>query len=116
MLQKMRNARGQSTLEYAVLVVIIIAALLSLQAYIKRGVQGRLRKSTDDIGDQFATTGTSTYSRTVNSSSKTHDTVSTTGVTSSTLLDTKYVNTAENVTLDNATTEYGAGSGSFGAH
>ncbi len=46
--------KGQSTLEYAVLIIIIIAALLSIQMYIKRGVQGRLKASTDDIGDQFS--------------------------------------------------------------
>ncbi len=46
--------KGQSTLEYAVLIIIIVAALLSIQMYIKRGVQGRLKTSTDDIGDQFS--------------------------------------------------------------
>ena len=33
--------QGQSVLEYAILMVIVIAALLSLQVYIKRGIQGR---------------------------------------------------------------------------
>jgi uncharacterized protein (UPF0333 family) len=46
--------RGQSTLEYAILILVIIAALISIQAYIKRGVQGRLKSATDDIGDQFS--------------------------------------------------------------
>lgn len=49
-----KNKKGQSTLEYAILIIIIIAALLSLQTYVKRGVQGRLKSSTDDIGDQFS--------------------------------------------------------------
>ena len=49
-----RCKRGQSTLEYAVLIIIIIGALLSIQVYIKRGVQGRLKQATDDIGDQFS--------------------------------------------------------------
>jgi len=49
-----RWKRGQSTLEYAVLIIIIIGALLSIQVYIKRGVQGRLKQATDDIGDQFS--------------------------------------------------------------
>ncbi len=49
-----RRKRGQSTLEYAVLIIIIIGALLSIQVYIKRGVQGRLKSATDDIGDQFS--------------------------------------------------------------
>lgn len=52
-----KNKKGQSTLEYAILIIIIIAALLSLQAYIKRGVQGRLKSATDDIGDQYSGDG-----------------------------------------------------------
>lgn len=49
-----RRKKGQSTLEYAILIIIIIGALLSIQIYIKRGVQGRLKQATDDIGDQFS--------------------------------------------------------------
>jgi flagellar basal body-associated protein FliL len=49
-----RKKKGQSTLEYAILIIIIIGALLSIQVYIKRGVQGRLKSATDDIGDQFS--------------------------------------------------------------
>ncbi len=54
MIAYLNRHRGQSTLEYAVLIIIIIAALLSIQVYIKRGVQGRLKSSTDEIGDQFS--------------------------------------------------------------
>ncbi|MBF0483766.1 MAG: hypothetical protein HQL25_03560 [Candidatus Omnitrophica bacterium] len=49
-----RRNRGQSTLEYAILIIIIAAALLSIQAYIKRGLQGRLKSATDDIGGQYS--------------------------------------------------------------
>ena len=49
-----KRKRGQSTLEYAILIIIIIGALLSIQVYIKRGIQGRLKSATDDIGDQFS--------------------------------------------------------------
>jgi len=45
---------GQSTLEYAVLIVVIIAALIAMQVYLKRGIQGRMRESTDQIGEQFS--------------------------------------------------------------
>jgi len=51
MLQFLNQKRGQSTLEYAVLIVVIIGALLTIQTYIKRGVQGRLKSAADDIGD-----------------------------------------------------------------
>ncbi len=53
MLRKMKS-KGQSTLEYAVLIVVIIAALIAMQVYLKRGVQGRMRESSDQIGDQFS--------------------------------------------------------------
>ena len=49
-----KKTRGQSTLEYAVLIIIVIGALLSIQVYIKRGVQGRLKSATDDIGEQYS--------------------------------------------------------------
>jgi len=54
MFKFLRKMKGQSTLEYAVLIIIVIGALLSIQVYIKRGVQGRLRSATDDIGDQYS--------------------------------------------------------------
>jgi hypothetical protein len=54
MLQYLNQKRGQSTLEYAVLIVVIIGALLTIQVYIKRGVQGRLKSAADDIGDQYS--------------------------------------------------------------
>jgi uncharacterized protein (UPF0333 family) len=47
------NRKAQSTLEYAVLIAIIVAAFLTMQIYMKRGVQGKLRSAADQIGDQF---------------------------------------------------------------
>jgi hypothetical protein len=46
--------KSQSTLEYAVVTVCVVAALLAIQVYIKRGIQGRLRSNTDSIGEQYA--------------------------------------------------------------
>ena len=83
MFKFLRKMRGQSTLEYAVLIIIIIGALLAIQVYVKRGVQGRLRSAADDIGDQFSPGNTNvTKSTTVGSS--TRDTFIS-GVTNSTL-------------------------------
>jgi hypothetical protein len=39
--------------------------LLSLQTYIKRGIQGRLKSATDDIGDQFSAGNTNVQKQTV---------------------------------------------------
>lgn len=53
-MRKCFSKRGQSTLEYAVLIVVIIAALIAMQVYLKRGIQGRMRESSDQIGEQFS--------------------------------------------------------------
>lgn len=60
-----RNA-AQSTIEFAVLIIVIIAAFIAMQVYLKRGVQGRLRGSIDSIGEQYdpqATTSSFQVSR-----------------------------------------------------
>jgi len=49
----MRALRGQSLLEYCILLVIIIAAFVTMQIYMKRGVQGRWKDSVDQLGDQY---------------------------------------------------------------
>ena len=70
-----RRKKGQSTLEYAILIIIIIGALLSIQVYIKRGVQGRLKQATDDIGDQFSV-GNQNVLMTTHTTSTSQDTFS----------------------------------------
>jgi uncharacterized protein (UPF0333 family) len=54
------HKKGQSTLEYAIIVAVVVAALFAIQIYMKRGVQGKLRQSTDDIGAQFEANATGT--------------------------------------------------------
>lgn len=46
--------KGQSTLEYVILFGFVVAALLAMGVYMKRGFQGRLRESTDQIGEQYS--------------------------------------------------------------
>lgn len=50
----MSGRRGQSTVEYAVTIAAVIAALLGMQVYIKRGMSGRLRDAADSLGEQYA--------------------------------------------------------------
>jgi len=45
---------GQSTLEYALIIAVVIAAFLAINAYMKRGIQGKLRESIDEIGEQYS--------------------------------------------------------------
>lgn len=49
----LRNRRGQSTLEYALVIAAAVAALLALNIYLRRGISGRLKESSDQIGKQF---------------------------------------------------------------
>ena len=47
------NKGGQAILEYAVITVCVIAALLAMQVYVKRGISGSLRGSADQLGKQY---------------------------------------------------------------
>lgn len=49
-----KHKKAQSTLEYAILIVVVIMALIAGQAILKRGIQGRLKQSADDIGQQYS--------------------------------------------------------------
>ena len=49
----MLNRKGQSLIEYAVLIVIILGVFVAMKDYIKRGFQGRWKSSVDDLGDQY---------------------------------------------------------------
>lgn len=60
------NKKAQSTLEYALLIGVIVAGLIAMQLYLKRGYQGKLRESSDQIGAQYSpswTTGKSTVTK-----------------------------------------------------
>ena len=58
---------GQGTLEYAVVLAAVSAALLAMQIYVKRGIAGELRRAADSTGEQYDpknTTGTITLAST----------------------------------------------------
>ena len=108
MLRWLRNKRGQSTVEYAVLIVVVIAALLTIQNYVKRGVQGRLKSSADDIGDQYSEGNMNMMKRT-KSSSRMHDTFQA-GVSNSAIIDRgESTNTEERAVVVNDVQEYWGG-------
>jgi hypothetical protein len=55
------KTKGQTTLEVVILIGFVVAALIAMGVYMKRGIQGRLRESTDQVGEQYSagyTTGT----------------------------------------------------------
>jgi Flp pilus assembly pilin Flp len=44
-----RNRKAQSTAEYAVLIALVVAAVVGMQTYVKRGVQARVKDASDDF-------------------------------------------------------------------
>ena len=107
MLKFLRKKKGQSTLEYAVLIIIVIGALLSIQVYIKRGIQGRLKSSSDDIGDQFSV-GNTNVTKTTTVSSRVHEGKKW-GAKATTFLDPEVTTTQMNQEIINAEREYWGG-------
>lgn len=71
---RLLRLQGQTVLEYAAVLAMIVAALLSMQLYVKRGISGRLRGATDSIGPPYAPKET-TSSSTLNTSSDTTTTL-----------------------------------------
>ena len=46
---------GQSLLEYALMIVVLLVVIVAMNLYFKRGLQGRWKQTTDQIGEQFTT-------------------------------------------------------------
>ena len=99
-----KKTKGQSTLEYAVLIIIVIGALLSIQIYIKRGVQGRLKSATDDIGDQYSPGNTNVRMRRHVFSHSNETFLK--GETKSTLIENEVTTDDSNMEIVNATQEF----------
>lgn len=104
MLKFLRKRKAQSTLEYAVLIIIVIGALLSIQMYIKRGVQGRLRQASDDIGDQYSV-GNMNMTRVTKFHSHTSETYNQ-GIQNTILLGDEYTNVTYTINIINMEQEF----------
>lgn len=70
----MLNRKGQSTLEYALIIAVVVAGLLLMQHYVRRGYAGRLKSASDDMGEQYDPT-TYTGNFNVHQESETRQTV-----------------------------------------
>lgn len=66
MLRLLRKTKAQSTAEYAILIGLVVATIIGIQTYVKRGLQGRFKDATDDYvnGVGSDTTNWSTISST----------------------------------------------------
>lgn len=99
MLKFLRKRKAQSTMEYAVLIIIVIGALLSIQQYLKRGLQGRMRQAADDIGDQYSV-GNMNMTRVTRFYSRTNETYKK-GVQNTILIDNETTNVLYNIEIIN---------------
>ncbi len=52
--QKNLRRKAQSFMEYSLLIACFVAAILGLQIYLKRTMQGKFREAADGIGGQYA--------------------------------------------------------------
>ena len=43
----LRHRKAQSTAEYVIVLGLIVAAVIAMQTYVKRGLQGRIRDAVD---------------------------------------------------------------------
>ena len=73
-------------MEYALVIGTVVAALVGTQAYIKRGIQGRLREAADSLGQQYEPKNTNSTSNLIINS----NTASITKTLSENDLNTKY--------------------------
>lgn len=48
-----KKLKGQSTLEYVMMIGFVVAALILIGIYVHRGMQGKLHESADQIGEQY---------------------------------------------------------------
>ncbi|MDP8265721.1 MAG: hypothetical protein P9M07_02110 [Candidatus Aceula meridiana] len=95
-IRKRKKTKGQSTLEYAVLIVVVLGALMAVQQYIARGIQGRAKQATDDISDTQFDPSITRHIKTTNTSSTTNE-ISLDGETWSNMLAPEVTNTKINM-------------------
>ena len=104
MFKYLRKRKGQSSMELVIIMIIVMAALLSIQVYLKRGVQGRLRSAADDVGDQYSA-GNTNVRKVVTVSSNTREVQN--GGTQTTNMNTPEVTTTNRTqNIVNLTQEY----------
>ena len=49
----MHNRKGQTILEYTVIIIIVLGVMIAMKDYVKRGIQGRWKSATDNFGDPY---------------------------------------------------------------
>ncbi len=52
-----RNKKGQNTAEYALLIALVVAAIIAMQTYAQRSLQGRIRDAGKFLTSQTSSLG-----------------------------------------------------------
>ena len=89
--------RAQSTLEYALMIAVVVGALIAMQVYVKRGLQGKLKDSTDQIGEQYSP-GYTTGHEEVSTTTSTQESLAS-GITNTTSTTNQDKNTDDTTTV-----------------
>jgi len=58
---KRLSKRAQTTAEYALVIALVVGAVVAMQVYVKRGLQGRVRQVADYTGNDLYTNSGSTF-------------------------------------------------------
>ena len=104
-MKKVKNNRGQSTIEMTLLFTIVVAALIAGQYYIKHAMEGRLKDSSNQIGSQFSFDDGNS-NKTTSSSSSTTEVTTAQGVTSNNI-GSQTQNQTVNETISKGTSLFG---------
>lgn len=115
MFLRLSKRRAQSALEYVILLVVIIGALIIMQVYIKRSVQGKLKESADEIGTQFDPGHMSEYNYTTLGTATTREQTMLTGQTRQATEDRTGTEVPQESIRYGATTTEALGNTSWGA-
>jgi hypothetical protein len=57
----LRQIKAQSTAEYVIVLGLIVAAVMAMQTYVKRGFQGRIKDAVDYVDQGGVTSGVVTF-------------------------------------------------------
>ena len=70
-MKRMYHYRGQSMVDYVLLLGVISAALIAMQVYMKRGIQAAVKVSCDQLGPQEVTINSRKQASTVSTTNAT---------------------------------------------
>jgi len=59
---KKRKKIAQTTAEYAIVIALVVGAVVAMQIYVRRGLQGRIKDAVDHTGISNATVGSTSFS------------------------------------------------------